>query len=310
MKTDKQAVWSLEQLRRADLGNCIAWITPSITELAARELSLVSADPNIGLPDRVDTLIVIGGGTLIDRAKATARATGKSIRLVAVPSIWGSGAEVSPVVVLDSNGRKQIMLDEKFVPDVRVHWPELATTLPSFRARLACGDVWSHALEGFLSPLASDELRDELSILIGKIIELKLSPDPSWFEASTQACAGQARSSVGLIHGIAHTLESVLRGNEQDDGWHHAKLCSIFLLPVISYNRDTSDKWNMLINQYGLDEKCIFGVLEALFDPEAYRKALTALTQCWHKVVRDPCTRTNSVLVRPSSLEYFQNYTV
>lgn len=305
---NEQAVWSLDELRHADLGQHVAWITTSIQEIVARELNIHRAHRYKTLPDHCETLIVVGGGTLIDHAKIAARADGRTTRLIAVPSIWGSGAEVSPVVIFDVGGEKQFRMDDKFVPDVRVNWPELAASLPHDRARMACGDAWSHALEGFLSPLASHKLRCELATLITNMTELKLSNDPSWFEVSAQACAGQAHSSVGLVHGIAHTLENILRSDSPNDDWHHAKLCSTFLLPVISFNRESSDKWQKLVEEYELNEGHIFEVLKELFDPNAYSKALPNLCKYWDNVLRDPCSRTNSVLVRSTSLKYFQDY--
>jgi len=268
------------------------------------------ADPEGPLPDDLDTLIVAGGGTLIDRAKAAARdrrpPVRPPVRLVAIPSIFGSGAEASPVVVLDRDGQKEIRLDPKYLPDCRVTWPGLAASIPPRRAREACGDCWAHALEGFLSPLADDALRGELAELMGEMLGLPLAADPRWFEPSARACAGQARASAGLVHGIAHTLEGPLRAAWPDDGWHHARLCTTLLWPVMQFNADGSETFNRLMNEYELDEPVIFNVLHDLFDPETYAEMLPVLAERWRNVLRDPCTRTNSVLVRPPAIDRFQ----
>jgi len=298
-------VWSLDDLRGAELGRTTAWITPSVRERALRELELRPASPEEPLAVDLDTLVVIGGGTLIDRAKALLRAR-PEVRLVAVPSIWGSGAEVSPVIVLDREGSKEIVVDRACVPAVRVAWPELARTIPPQRARQACGDSWAHALEGFLSPLAGEELRAELADLMKEMTDLPLEGDGRWFEASARACAGQARSSVGLVHGIAHTLEGPLRSRTSPGAWHHARLCAVFLLPVMRYNREASGKWSDLLQQHGLEPERVLDVAAQLFEPDAYAQALPLLAEHWRVVLRDPCTRTNSVLVRPQSLTFLQ----
>lgn len=296
--------WRLAQLLEARLGRSALLATPAVAQRAS-ELPFDRAADLDSLPADLDTLIVIGGGTLMDRAKLWRAEQSPQTRLIAIPSIWGSGAEVSPVAVIDRDGAKEIHVGDELVPDVRCLWPELADGLPGTLARHACGDAWAHALEGFLSPLAEPELQAELAELLGEMAEMALSADPRWFELSARACAGQARSSVGLIHGIAHQLEAPLRSAFPDAGWGHAKLCSVFLLPVMSFNREHSDKWRRLAEQHDLDEATIFGILLELHEPEAYAQALDFVDEHWMDVLRDPCSRTNSALVRPASKAFF-----
>ena len=155
-------LWTLDELRSAEVGRAGVWADPMVaarvrTALPWQPVPLTNADVA-----EHDTLIVVGGGTMIDEAKVAARDAGGPRRLIAVPSIWGSGAEASPVVVLNREGKKQIRVDKKYLPDARVAWPELAETVPAARARQACGDCWAHALEAFLSPLADEALRRKL----------------------------------------------------------------------------------------------------------------------------------------------------
>jgi alcohol dehydrogenase class IV len=303
-----EPAWNLDRLRAADLGAAALWVTPSVRDRVRAVLSYPILAPDAPLPDGLQTLIVVGGGTLIDRAKAAARDRPRPLCLVAVPSIWGSGAEASPVVVLDDAGRKTIRIDARYVPDHRVVWPELADTCDPTRIREACGDTWSHALEGFLSPLATDELLQELAALIREMLTLQLGNDARWFSASARACAGQARSSVGLVHGIAHVLEAPLRARHPGEGWGHARLCSTFLWPVMEFNRKGSEKWSTTLRRYEIDENAVIGTVRELFDADRYRQAATLLPEHWTAVLRDPCTRTNSVLVRPASLDFFRTW--
>ena len=55
----------------------------------------------------LDTLIVIGGGTLMDEAKIWRAHNAPGIRLIVIPSLWGSGAEVSPVAVLNRRVKRK-----------------------------------------------------------------------------------------------------------------------------------------------------------------------------------------------------------
>jgi alcohol dehydrogenase class IV len=303
-----KCVGDIAGLRQVDLGVAALWVTPSVRDRAWAEIFLPVLSPDAALPDDLQTLIVIGGGTLIDRAKAVTRDREQPVHLIAIPSIWGSGAEVSPVIVLDDAGKKSIRMHARFVPDECIFWPELAKTIEPARAREACGDTWSHALEGFLSPLASDDLRRELAGLMREMLALPVGNDARWFALSARACAGQARSSVGLVHGIAHVLESILRARHPGAGWGHARLCSIFLWPVMEFNRQGSDKWAALINRYEINESVVFDTLRTLCDADNYQQAAAVLPECWTAILRDPCSRTNSVLVRPASLEFFRTW--
>jgi alcohol dehydrogenase class IV len=273
------------------------------------ELPWPMTEPVQTLGDHVEWLVVVGGGNLIDEAKSL-RASRPGLKLVVIPSIWGSGAEASPIIVLLRAGKKKISINQSARPDAVVYWPELSASVPAGRQRAACGDCWSHALEGFFSPLASPDLRETLAAVIRRLLSLPLSLDSQWFELSALACAGQALAGVGLVHGIAHTLEFPLREQQPERNWHHAKLCSTFLLPVMRLNQAGSETWSQLMNAYKLPEKEIWLTLRALFEPESFRAALPVLRREWNVVLRDPCSRTNSVLVRTDWLELLEKLTL
>lgn len=255
------------------------------------------------IPVAAGTIVVAGGGTLMDEAKHFRARQRPGMRLVLMPSIWGSGAESSRIVVLNRNGTKEIEMGDEFLPDVVVYWPDLLATVSASRARHACGDTWAHALEAFFSPLASDAVRGELAGLIAGMLQLPLGVDARWFQVSARACELQAAASVGLVHGIAHVLEYPLRDRYPREQWGHARLCSTLLLPVMSLNRAASSKWNELAGQYALDEAAIWNVLEHLFEPDSYDFLFPLLQQNWMKILRDPCTRANGALIRSRHIE-------
>lgn len=279
-------------------GEVIVWSTPSVAE---RLCALVPWPVQTETPslDGVEWLLAVGGGKLIDQAKVL-RAEHPQVKLAALPTLWGSGAEASPIAVLNVDGRKVIRMGPEMLPDVIVSHPEFAKTLPAELIQHACGDAWSHALEGFLSPLGTDETRADLALVMKRMLQQPIGFADAWFELSALACAGQSKSSVGLVHGIAHTLEGIL-------GWGHAKLCSLFLLPVMSFNQSRSPKWPFLA-EHGLDDEIVLNVLRKLFDASAYAEALPVLKEHWMKVLRDPCSRTNSALVRPADIELFESF--
>lgn len=283
------------------------WALPRFRTRAEERLGGTPVDSLDAVPAQARVLAVVGGGSMIDEAKLWRRDCRPGLKLAAVPTLWGSGAEASRVVALTRGVEKRIEVDEALLPDLRAVWPELAAELPSWRAREACGDAWSHAIEGFLSPLGSGELREEIAVTLSQMLALPLGNDPGWFEASADACAAQARAGVGLVHGIAHVLEGALAGSVESDArpFGHARLCSIFLAPVLALNRDVSAKFDESTAAHGVDGSALLRVADELFDEEAYDRALPVLEESWRRVLRDPCTRTNSSLVRPAHLDFF-----
>ena len=299
--------WELADWKSEYLGRAYLYASPSVRERVAKQLDLPVV-PNLdSLPCAAEALVVAGGGTLIDRAKHFRVTQRPTLRLIAIPSVWGSGAEVSPVAVLNGQ-HKEIHLSEALIPDQYVVWPELAESVPAHLLRFACGDVWAHALEAFWSPIASDTIRAQAAGLLNEIATYPLGFDERWFDAGAAACLLQAHSSVGLIHGCAHVLEPLLRMADPAGNWGHAKLCSAFFLPVMNFNLDRSSKPKTLAAQYGLDLELVRCAASLLFSEAAYSATLPAAERHWEAIARDRCSRTNCVLVRRDSLTFFQQF--
>lgn len=300
------AQWTPEQLAAELDDGVFVWCTPSVREAAAALLSHpVSLEPPQDAKG-FHTLVAIGGGTLLDQAKVLRRTAFPSLRLITVPSIWGSGAEVSSIAVLNVEGRKDIQIDAALTPNIYVHMEALTATIPEARAVWACGDVLAHALEGAFSPLASGEVRAELAHVLQQVSQLPLGKDARWFAVSAAACRGQAKSGVGLVHGFAHSLEGPLQTLWPDGDIGHARLCATFLWPVMAFNRSRANKWDLLMEEYGLDGADLFARLQGLYEDAIYEAARPLIVEGWRRILRDPCTRTNSVLVRPEHLTFFQ----
>lgn len=301
-------LWSFEELLTSAQEHTVMWCTEPVLSLAQKTFPCPIVEPLSALPEGTQRLIVCGGGTLLDATKVWVHEHAPSLEWIAVPSMWGSGAEVSPIAVRNIDGKKDIQMGEHLLPTARAYWPEVIESLPEELVVSACGDTWSHALEGFLSPLASDALRHELAELIRLLLTLPIERDVRWFEASAQACAGQARSSVGLVHGVAHVLEGPLTAEYPHESWGHARLCSLFLLPVMTYNAQQSEKWEYLMSTHQLDGDAVLAHVRAFFKVQAYNRILPFVETHWRTILRDPCSRTNSVLVRMKQLDFFLSF--
>jgi hypothetical protein len=293
--------WTLDELVTADLGTAVVWASPSVAARMAAALPWPVRYPDEELDPALRTLVVAGGGTLIDRAKRKRHLERPALQLVACASLWGSGAEVSPIAVTREPGgdRKQILMAPQVAPDARVVWPALAETVPDALVRSACGDVWSHAVEALTSPLASDAVVARTAALIARLLDTPLARDPRWFDLGAEACLVQAASSVGLVHGIAHTIEGPLGAAG------HAALCATFLWPVLCLGQAISTKLAERCAAGRLDPDRIVARARELHDPALYDLALPLVLARWNDILRDRCTRTNGALVRPAHVAFF-----
>lgn len=252
------------------------------------------------------SVVAIGGGSVIDAAKLAAFERGVA-RVVGVPTLWGSGAEASPVAVRWEPGCEPV-LDERLRPAARAYVPEFVGRPDQLLISSACADTWSHALEGYLSPLGDASLRGDLAEVIGRLLTLRVELDLAWFEVSAAACAGQARSSVGLVHGLAHTTEAARRRAGDDRGWHHARYCRTFLYPALRFDLESSPKAAQRFAEHGIEPDAVVAAARTLFDEADYAELLPVVRAEWSTVVRDLCTRTNVALVRPGALAWFEEF--
>lgn len=222
-----------------------------------------------------DVIIAIGGGSAIDAAKGMwlfyenpdtdfdglrlrfldirKRAfhfpnLGKKAQLVAVPTTSGTGSEVTSFSVITDkeNGNiKYPLADYELTPDVAIIDPQFVTTMPKSIVADTGMDVLTHAIEAYVSILASD-YTNGLAI---KAIELIFKYLPRSYDNANDTLArekvhnasciaGMAFSNafLGINHSLAHTL-----GGE----FHipHGRANAVLLPYVIEYNSKLPNKF-------------------------------------------------------------------
>lgn len=236
-----------------------------------------------------DVIIALGGGSAIDAAKGMwlfyehpessfdglklkfldirkrtfhfPRLGAKS-QFVAIPTTSGTGSEVTAFSVITDkqNGNiKYPLADYELTPDVAIIDPQFARTMPKSIVADTGIDVLTHAIEAYVSVLASD-YTDGLAV---KAIELVFTylyrsyTDPTDFEAkekmhNASAIAGMAFTNafLGVNHSLAHKL-----GGE----YHipHGRANAILLPYVIEYNASKPTKFATFpkYNHFVADEK-------------------------------------------------------
>lgn len=249
-------------------------------------------------------LVVVGGGKLIDEAKIFMAAHG--LQLYVIPSLWGSGAENSPVVVWTDDGQKIAKIEHGYFPNFRGIIAEFASKSPQQLRKWGAGDCLSHLIEGLLSPLSKDEgIANMQAKMISSIIFEPVNlNDCAWFERSAQACWLQSQTGVGLIHSIAHTLEPKLEGvNFKGYAFGHARLCSTFIFPVMRFALEYSEKVRNRFSEFGIDHKRLEDFSKFFHDKDDYEFLLPYLELYWELIIRHPFSRANYFLIRKAHLE-------
>lgn len=215
-----------------------------------------------------DVIIALGGGSAIDAAKGMwlfyedpnadfknmslkfldirKRAykfpeLGKKAKFVAIPTTSGTGSEVTSFAVISDKkeNKKYPIADYELTPDVAIIDPEFVMSVPKTSTAWTGMDVLTHAIEAYISILASD-YTDALAIHAIEMVfkYLKASYDEGadnplarekMHNASTIAGMAFTNAFLGINHSLAHKL-----GGE----YHIAHGCAnAILLPhVIRYN--------------------------------------------------------------------------
>lgn len=214
---------------------------------------------------RPDLLVAVGGGSVIDVAKAMRLfhehpdrdldeltlpfldprkrvaefpQDPHTVRLVAVPTTSGTGSEVSPAAVITVGDRKETLVDYSLVPDLAIVDPLLTISMPSVVTADSGIDALTHALEAVVSIFASpytDALGVQAARLIFEALP-KAYADPTDLGARTDMAnaatlAGLAFSNafVGVCHALAHATGARF-------GLAHGRANALFLPHVLRYN--------------------------------------------------------------------------
>ncbi|ANZ56536.1 bifunctional acetaldehyde-CoA/alcohol dehydrogenase [Lactobacillus helveticus] len=139
------------------------------------------------------------------------------VQLVCIPTTSGTGSEVSPIAVISDakTGIKHTLCDYALTPDVSIVDDQFVQDLPKRLIAWSGFEALSHAIESYVSTMATDFTRG-WSLEAVKIIfaNLKKSYDgdldarKKMHDAATIAGMAYSNAFLGLEHSIAHTVGS------------------------------------------------------------------------------------------------------
>ena len=205
-----------------------------------------------------DSIVAIGGGSVIDTAKGVRLVlsqdtddifsisglenvtNGKHIPFVVVPTTAGTGSECTGVAVIknDTNGVKMEFLSPFVEPDVAVIEPRMTMGLPPKATASTGMDALCHAVEACTclqaNPLSTAYGTAAIKLIAENLEAATLNGKDKKARfnmalASTMAGIAFSNSMVGAVHAIGHALGGVC-------GVPHAVAMTILLPHVMRYN--------------------------------------------------------------------------
>lgn len=213
-----------------------------------------------------DCIIALGGGSAMDAAKGmwmfyeddaasyfgmkqkfmdirkrtyTFPKLGEKAQFVAIPTTSGTGSECTPfAVITDSDNHvKYPIADYAILPDVAIADAQFVDTVPAGTAADSGMDALTHAIESYVSVMASDYTKGLSLRAIGLIFDSlraavndgDVEAKETMHNASTIAGIAFANAFLGIVHSLSHKV-----GAEFELA--HGRTNAIFLPHVINYN--------------------------------------------------------------------------
>ncbi len=245
------------------------------------DLDIVDAATAMARDLRADCIVSVGGGSVIDTAKAvcvTLKNGGKcndhiainrlqepQIPHIVIPTTSGTGSEVTNVAVIKSKkaGRKVFMVDPRIIPNTAILDPQFTLTLPAGLTVTTAMDAMTHSVEALTSimaqPICDGQALQAIRLIKENLPRVIANPKDEKARNQLQIAATMAGwaftiAQVGLAHAMAHTLGILYNVP-------HGAACGIVLPAVMRFNIDfAADKLAMVaqamgVNTAGMDDK-------------------------------------------------------
>jgi len=184
-----------------------------------------------------DSLIAVGGGSVIDTAKGInivvseqaddlmkfsgGHVLKRALKpLIAIPTTAGTGSEVTLAAVIKDHEKhlKMLFVSYFLLPDVSIVDSRMTLTLPPAITAATGMDALSHAVEAYTglekNPLSDAHALAAINLIGENLVEATKNPQDkegrlAMASAATLAGIAFSNSMVGMVHTLGHSIGSV-----------------------------------------------------------------------------------------------------
>ena len=249
------------------------------------------------LENKCDSIIAIGGGSVIDAAKGIniVRLFGGNIKeyvydkkvpslcpgLISVPTTSGTGSELSnALVITDTQAQEKLaVLSDNAVSEYAVLDPNLLTTVPRNMTIITGLDVFSHAAEAYTSKLSSpiiDSICEKIMFLVVNYLPTAVN-NPEDLEARERMMVASALGGWVLNNGGTHLGHSLAHVIGAKMGIPHGMACAYALPVTLSFTAKVEPK---KVREIG-------NILNVTFPDNATDKEIGSYVANGYKKLRD-----------------------
>lgn len=227
------------------------------------DVECVNLASRFALEQDCDSIIAVGGGSVMDTAKATniCLSLGGDLLdyqglnnienplkpLVAIPTTAGTGSEVSFVAMIkDSSENRKLVFGSRYLaPDAAILDPMLLVSLPPKLTAATGLDALTHCLEALVATVTNSAVSDALAIEAARLIFNYLpratangddiEARSQTLVASTMAGIAFSNSGVGIVHALAHATGARFKT-------HHGITNAVYLPHGMRFNLEYSSE--------------------------------------------------------------------
>ena len=267
-------------------------------------LSKVREGIELGKQENVDFILAVGGGSVIDSAKAISyglaepekdvwelfsgeREAKSFIPIASILTIAAAGSETSNscVITNEETGEKRAYDDNLSRPKFAIMNPELTMSLPDYQTESGCTDIMMHTMERYFTQGGNMELTDEIAEgllrTVMKYAEI-LHHDPQNYEARAEIMWAGSLAHNGLTgcgndggDFASHMMEHEMGG--MFDVTHGAGLAAIWSSWARYVYKDCLPRFV----RYAVN---VMGVAPGENDEETALKGIEAMEAFYHRI--------------------------
>lgn len=220
-----------------------------------------------------DFIIGIGGGSVLDSAKAIAilatnsgeiweyvdlrnrpaRALeNKNLPVIAVPTTSGTGSEVTmnSVLINENTKQKATIKFKSIIPILSINDPDLTLSMPENITGMTGFDGFTHALESFLNKEKRTKFSDFLALEAMKTYFDYLPgtvDDPNWLLGRQKCSWASLLAGLTISHAGTTVAHAIGQPATARLGIPHGLAVSIFTIPVLEHTfKYDEDRFSLL----------------------------------------------------------------